>query len=50
MTHPGFKEGLDATRTRLVEQREMELRALCSEQTKSSVKEAGIQLVHYGQL
>jgi chitin disaccharide deacetylase len=50
MTHPGFKEGLDVTRTRLVEQREMELRALCSEQTKAGFKEAQIQLVHYGQL
>jgi predicted glycoside hydrolase/deacetylase ChbG (UPF0249 family) len=50
MTHPGFKEGLDATGTRLVEQREMELHTLCSEQTKSSFKEAKIQLVHYGQL
>ena len=50
MTHPGFKEGLDVTRTRLVEQRQMELNALCSEQTKSSFKEARIQLVHYGQL
>jgi hopanoid biosynthesis associated protein HpnK len=50
MTHPGFKEGLDATRTRLVEQREMELRALCNEQVKSCFKEAQIKLVHYGQL
>jgi chitin disaccharide deacetylase len=50
MTHPGFQEGLDPTRTRLVKQRESELNALCSEQAKSSFRQAGIQLVHYGQL
>jgi hopanoid biosynthesis associated protein HpnK len=50
MTHPGFREGLDRIRTRLVEQRESELNALCSEQAKLSFRQAGIQLVHYGQL
>ncbi|MBM4103652.1 MAG: ChbG/HpnK family deacetylase [Planctomycetes bacterium] len=50
MTHPGFREGLERVQTRLVEQREYELNALCSEQSKSSFRQAGIQLVHYGQL
>lgn len=50
MTHPGFQEGLDRVRTRLVKEREYELNALCSEQAKSSFRQAGIQLVHYGQL
>jgi predicted glycoside hydrolase/deacetylase ChbG (UPF0249 family) len=50
MTHPGFQEGLDRVRTRLVKERESELNALCSEQAKSSFRQAGIQLVHYGQL
>jgi predicted glycoside hydrolase/deacetylase ChbG (UPF0249 family) len=50
MTHPGYAYGLDATRTRLVKQREVELEALCSEKTKQYFKEAGIKLVHYGQL
>jgi hopanoid biosynthesis associated protein HpnK len=50
MTHPGFTEGLDAAHTRLVQQRETELRALCSEQTRAAFEKAGIQRVHYGQL
>jgi len=50
MTHPGYTYDLDATRTRLVKQREVELEALCSEKTKQYFKEAGIKLVHYGQL
>jgi chitin disaccharide deacetylase len=50
MTHPGYAYDLDATRTRLVKQREVELEALCSEKTKQYFKEAGIKLVHYGQL
>jgi len=50
MTHPGYTYDLDATRTRLVKQREVELEALCSEKTKQYFKNAGIKLVHYGQL
>jgi len=50
MTHPGFIEGLDASKTRLVQQRKVELDALCSEKTKQYFKETGISLVHYGQL
>jgi len=50
MTHPGFIEGLNPSRTRLLEQRKAELDALCSEQTKLYFEKAGIQLVHYGQL
>jgi chitin disaccharide deacetylase len=50
MTHPGYTYDLDATRTRLVKQREVELEALCSEKTKQYFKNAGIKFVHYGQL
>ncbi len=50
MTHPGLPEGLDVSRTRLVHQRKVELEALCSERTKKYFKDAGIKLVHYGQL
>jgi len=50
MTHPGYIYDLDATKTRLVKQREVELEALCSEKTKQYLKDAGIKLVHYGQL
>ena len=50
MTHPGYTYDLDATRTRLVKQREIEIEALCSEKTKRSFNEAGIKLINYGQL
>jgi predicted glycoside hydrolase/deacetylase ChbG (UPF0249 family) len=50
MTHPGYIYDLDATRTRLVKQREIEIEALCSEKTKQSFKEANIKLINYGQL
>jgi hopanoid biosynthesis associated protein HpnK len=50
MTHPGLKDGLDHTKTRLVHQRKAEFEALCSERTKQYLKNAGIKLVHYGQL
>jgi len=50
MTHPGYTDGLDADRTRLVKERQVELEALCSEKTKQQFRNAGIELVHYGQL
>ena len=50
MTHPGFEDGLDSGKTRLLHQRKVELDALCSERTKQYFKDAGIELVHYGQL
>jgi len=50
MTHPGFTDGLDADKTRLLNQRKVELDALCSEKTRQYFKDAGIKLVHYGQL
>lgn len=50
MTHPGFPDGIDADQTRLVNQRELELEALCSERTKQYLKDAAIELVHYGKL
>ncbi len=50
MTHPGYTYDLDASRTRLVKQRQVELEALCSEKTKQYFKEAGVNMVHYGRL
>ncbi len=50
MTHPGFVDGLDPEKTRLIHQRKVEMDALCSEKTKQYFKDAGIELVHYGQL
>ena len=50
MTHPGLPDGLDPEKTRLIKQRKVELEALCSERTKQYLKDAGIKLVHYGQL
>jgi predicted glycoside hydrolase/deacetylase ChbG (UPF0249 family) len=50
MTHPGYTDGLDPDKTRLVHQRKMELDALCSDETKQYFKDAKIELVHYGQI
>jgi predicted glycoside hydrolase/deacetylase ChbG (UPF0249 family) len=48
MTHPGYPQGL--THTRLVKEREVELKWLCDAGTKKILGEAGIELVHYGQI
>jgi len=48
MTHPGYPEGLDHNTTRLINQRQIELDALCSQQAKNSLAQAGLKLVHYG--
>jgi hopanoid biosynthesis associated protein HpnK len=50
MTHPGFADGLDPKRTRLIEQRQIELEALCSDQVRKSLSDANIELTHYGRL
>ncbi len=50
MTHPGYAEGLDPTRTRLIEQRQVELESLCSEEVRKSLSDANIELTHYGKL
>jgi len=50
MTHPGYPEGLETANTRLVKQRKVELDALCSEKTRKYLSDAGMVLVHYGQL
>jgi predicted glycoside hydrolase/deacetylase ChbG (UPF0249 family) len=50
MTHPGFEDGLDPAKTRLLHQRRGEFEALCNEKTKQYFKNAGVKLVHYGQL
>ena len=48
MTHPGYPNGL--THTRLVKEREAELKWLCDAGTKKILGEAGIELVHYGNI
>jgi hopanoid biosynthesis associated protein HpnK len=48
MTHPGYPQGL--THTRLVKEREVELKWLCDAGTKKILGEAGIELVHYGNI
>jgi hopanoid biosynthesis associated protein HpnK len=50
MTHPGFIDGLDPAKTRLLHQRKVELEALCSRKTKQYFEDAGVKLVHYGKL
>jgi len=50
MTHPGFTDGLEKFKTNLVQQREIELDTLCSVETRQYLINAGIKLVHYGQL
>jgi hopanoid biosynthesis associated protein HpnK len=48
MTHPGYPQGL--THTRLVKDRQVELKWLCDASTKKILDEAGIELVHYGNI
>ena len=48
MTHPGYPNGL--THTRLVKEREAELKWLCDAGTKKILGEAEIELVHYGNI
>ncbi len=48
MTHPGYPQGLK--NTRLLEQRKTELKWLCAPSTKQTLAEAGIKLVHYGNI
>jgi predicted glycoside hydrolase/deacetylase ChbG (UPF0249 family) len=50
MTHPGFPAGLNHGRTRLIEQREKELQALCDIRTINLFRDKGIQLTHYGSI
>lgn len=48
MTHPGYPEGL--ANTWLIEQRKVELKWLCDPLTKQLIAEAGLKLVHYGNM
>ncbi len=50
MTHPGFSDGLDLSKTRLTGQRERELEVLCSEEIKELLSCADVELTHYGRL
>ena len=50
MTHSGFSDGLDLSKTRLTGQRERELEVLCSEEIKELLSCADVELTHYGRL
>jgi hopanoid biosynthesis associated protein HpnK len=50
MTHPGFPQGLERTQSRLIQQRESELKVLCDKQIRLLFEKSAIQLVHYGKL
>lgn len=50
ITHPGFTEGLEKFKTRLVESRKLEFDTLCSNEVGQFLQDAGIKLIHYGQL
>jgi predicted glycoside hydrolase/deacetylase ChbG (UPF0249 family) len=51
MCHPGFcREQLRASRTRLKESREIELRALTSGRVRAALEARGIRLANYGEL
>jgi hopanoid biosynthesis associated protein HpnK len=50
MTHPGLDDDPEHKQSRLLNQQKGELQALCSERTKQYLKNAGIKLVHYGEL
>ena len=50
MTHPGYTDGLNPDQTRLLRQRQTELKWLCSEETKKHLLDAGYKLIHYGHL
>ncbi|MCD4830636.1 MAG: ChbG/HpnK family deacetylase [Anaerohalosphaeraceae bacterium] len=50
MTHPGYSERIDATKTRLVAQRQLELKWLCEQSTKDILGRAEIELTHYGKI
>lgn len=50
MTHPGYSVGLDGKKTRLVEQRQIELDALCSDKVREAINNAGLELTHYGKI
>ena len=50
MTHPGYTEGLDPEKTRLIEQRKTELDALCDDQTRQLLNAANIERINYGNI
>lgn len=48
--HPGYVDGLDATGTMYVEERETELRVLCDPRVVAALDELGIELVSFAQV
>lgn len=50
MVHPGAGDDLDATQTRLLESRRVELHGLCDPAVKEAFERHGVRLTHYGKL
>lgn len=50
MTHPGFVDDLDASASRLLQSRVIELEALCDASVKDAFANNKIELIHYGTL
>lgn len=50
MTHPGYTEGLNPEKTRLIEQRVLEMDTLCTENVKRILHDASIDRTHYGKI
>jgi predicted glycoside hydrolase/deacetylase ChbG (UPF0249 family) len=50
MTHPGYPEGLDAGKTRLIESRRIELDGLKSPETRKFLESDDLKLMHYGNI
>jgi len=50
MTHPALADAAGTGQNKLLHQPKIELEALCSKRTKQYFKDAGIKLVHYGNL
>jgi predicted glycoside hydrolase/deacetylase ChbG (UPF0249 family) len=50
MVHPGDPAGLTRADTRLLAERTLELTALCDPAVRQAVRDAGIELTHYGRL
>lgn len=48
--HPGYVDGLQATGTMYVEEREAELRALCDSRVRKALTDMDIELVSFAQL
>jgi predicted glycoside hydrolase/deacetylase ChbG (UPF0249 family) len=49
MVHPGFSDDITAAETRLLGEREVEMKALCDADIREALRARGISLIHFGQ-